>query len=103
MNFHPCKHLNFHFMKLSKADFKNTPVAFRITREYVPMHITTPGLHYLSFLSGNISTVIVSLLVYIAVCRLKTELLSLFFFLVIEYLLHIFKDQKMDKITQSLY
>lgn len=66
--------------------------------------INTPRLHYLTFLSGTISTVIVSLLVYIVVCMLKRESRKLFFLvsLLIEYLLHIFKDQKMDRIMQSL-
>lgn len=35
--------------------------------------INTPRLHYFTFLSGNISTAIVSLLVYTVVCMLKRE------------------------------
>lgn len=50
-----------------------------ITLEYVHMHwniIHTLSLHYLLFLSGNISLLMVSLLVCIIVCVLEKESLS---------------------------
>lgn len=79
-----------------------------ITLEYVHMHwniIHTLRLHHLSFLSGNISSVMVSLLVCIIVCVLERESLSGFVVLLLFFALKFLSvyftfSVKLDKLMQ---